>query len=198
MSSESVDVSEMIAVHDALRREYGSLPLLVKSVPDDDRDRAAVVADHVTLVGTFMALHHAGEDDILWPLVRERVPDPAALEATEATEAGHSELAHHGDQIAHLVDAWRGDPSAANRAALHVELIALERAVLQHLAHEETEALPLLAATVTPAEYASLGDYVRAGLTPEQWDVIVLLGLDGSASADAAADRAYRDRLLGG
>ena len=51
-------------------------------------------------------------------------------------------------------------PSATNRAALHVELIALERAVLQHLGHEEAEALPLLATTITESEFAALREYV--------------------------------------
>jgi Hemerythrin HHE cation binding domain len=193
MSSETADVSEMIAVHDALRREYGSLPLLVKSVPDGDRDRAGVVADHIGLLGTFMALHHAGEDDLLWPLVSERAPDSPVL---VLAEADHAELAEQGRLAGELTEAWRNDPSATNRAALHVELIALERAVLQHLGHEEAEVLPLLAATVTPTEYAALGAYVRAGLTPDQWDVVVLLGLNASSVAEATAERAYRDRLL--
>jgi hypothetical protein len=60
-----------------------------------------------------------------------------------ATEDGHRELAEHGVRVADLAEAWRSDPSASNRAALHVELIALERAVLRHLAVEEADALPL-------------------------------------------------------
>jgi hemerythrin-like domain-containing protein len=213
MSSEITVASEMIAVHNALRREYGSMPLLVKSVADDDAVRAGVVADHIALMGTFMALHHAGEDDILWPLVRERAPQSTVI---AAAEADHSGLAEHAHVVAALAEAWRSDPSAMNRAALHVELIALERALLQHLGHEESDALPLLARTITEEEFGTLRAYVRDGLTTEQRTIVLGMILDDTDAATAAnllsaldpkeradiedaeasAYRAYRESLL--
>lgn len=212
MSSELIGTSEMIAVHDALRREYGSMPLLVKSVADGDAVRAGVIADHISLMDTFMALHHAGEDELLWPLVQERAPDSAA-----AAEADHRALATHAGVVANLAEAWRNDPSANNRAALHVELISFERELIQHLGHEETEALPLLAATVTEEEFAALRSYVREGLSPEQRSIVLGMILDdadaknarmvlSTLESDEVADvesqgeqayHAYRERLLG-
>lgn len=214
MPSELSVSSEMIAVHDALRREFGSMPLLVKSVASDDAVRAGVVADHIALMGTFMALHHGGEDALLWPLVRERAPGSTGAAVAEAE---HVELAEHSDRVAELAQAWRNDPSAMNRAALHVELIALERAILHHLGHEEAEALPLLAETVTDAEFAELRAYVRDGLSPEQRSIVLGMMLEDTGAANASrvlesldprdrADfdsegervyRAYRERLLG-
>lgn len=216
MSSELTGASEMIAVHDALRREYGSMPLLVKSVADDDAERAGVVADHIALMGTFMALHHDGEDDLLWPLVHERAPDSGDATVAAAV-ADHTALAEHASVVARLAEAWRVEPSASNRAALHVELISLERELLQHLGHEETTALPLLAATVTEAEFSALRTYVREGLSPEQRSIVLGMILDDTEAATASmvlgtldsdelgdferqgepAYRAYRTRLLG-
>jgi hemerythrin-like domain-containing protein len=204
----------MVAVHDAMRREYGSLPLFVKSVADGDVERAGVIADHIALMGTFTGLHHSGEDTLLWPLVRERATDAAAV---VVAETDHAELEEHGARVALLAEAWRTAPTATNRAALHVELIAFERALLKHLGHEETDALPLLAATVTEAEFAALRAFVREGLTPEQRSIVLGLILDDTGATQAArlvstmdpdehahfelvgvpAYRAYRDRLLG-
>lgn len=214
MSSELVGATELLSVHNALRREYGSMPLLVESVADDDAVRAGVVADHIDLMGTFMALHHAGEDDLLWPLVHERAPDSGAV---AVAEADHSALADHASLVADLSEGWRADPSATNRAALHVELISLEREILKHLGHEEKEALPLLAETITEGEFAALRAYVSEGLSPEQRGIVLGLILDDTEAANAAmvlsaldpqerADferegqqtyRAYRERLLG-
>ena len=214
MTGESTDVSEMIAVHDAMRREYGSLPLFVKSVADGDVERAGVIADHIALMGTFTALHHSGEDALLWPLVRERAPDSAAV---VVAEADHGDLEEHAARVAVLAEAWRTAPTATNRAALHVELIAFERVLLKHLGHEEVDALPLLAANVTDAEFAALRTFVREGLSPDQRGIVLGLILDDTGAAQASSllsamdpedrarfelegrpvYRAYRERLLG-
>jgi hemerythrin-like domain-containing protein len=214
MSSERVGASEMLAVHNALRREYGSMPLLVKSVADGDDLRAGAIADHIALMGTFMALHHEGEDALLWPLVRERAPGSAGIVASEAE---HVELAEHSGRVVEMAEVWRNDPSAANRAALHVELIALEREILHHLGHEEADALPLMVETVTDAEFAELWGYVRDGLSVEQRSIVLGMILEDTGAANASsvlgtldpqeradferngepAFRAYRARLLG-
>jgi len=215
MAGEVTDVREMLAVHDALRSEYASLPLLVKSIEDDDRARAEVVAAHVVLLGRLTALHHAAEDDLLWPLVLERAGEPAAALALESE---HDEMIQSLEQVSSLVEAWRADPSAPNRAALHTELIAFERRLLGHLAHEELSVLPLLAQHLSPEELGVLGTYLWDGLEPEQRGVVFNMIVDDTddvrgeaflstlgeaARADVANGgraeyRAYRSTLLDG
>jgi hemerythrin-like domain-containing protein len=215
MSSEPIDVSEMYAVHDAMRQEYASLPLIVKSVDDGDTARAAVVSEHIALLGRLMHLHHAGEDEILWPLAQERMPEH---EAVFVMHAEHGDLNDQLRAISVLSDDWAAVPSATNRAALHTALIAFERTLLKHLGHEESDALPLLAQAVTDEEFGALRTYVRAGLTPDEGTIILGMILDdtgasrgsGLLAAVDPADReafdsnggqayhAYRARLLGG
>ncbi len=172
MEQLAIDVSEMVAAHDGMRKEYASLPLLVKSVPDGDAARAAVVCDHIALLGLLMQVHHDTEDELLWPLAQERAPEH---EAVFIMEAEHEELNVGLASVTALADAWRADPSAHNRAALHTELISLEKVLLRHLGHEEKEALPLLATVISDEEFARFGNNVRAALTPEQRTL--LLGL---------------------
>jgi hemerythrin-like domain-containing protein len=174
-----VDVREMIAVHDCMRKEYGSLPLLVKSIAEGDAARAGLVADHVRLLGVLMDTHHTGEDEILWPLVRERSPEH---EAIFVMDVEHVELNDRVARIGELAETWRAEPSAVNRAALHTELIGFEKDLLRHLGHEEREVLPLLQATLTQDEFAALGIYVRRHIEPADRDLILGLIFEDTTS----------------
>lgn len=68
------DARDMFVVHAMFRREFGLMPGLVRAVAAGGTGRAALVADHVALMSEGLAAHHQGEDDHLWPLLRERCP----------------------------------------------------------------------------------------------------------------------------
>lgn len=214
MSDTAIDISDMIAAHDTLRKEYATLPLLVKSIADGDSERAAVVSDHIDLMGAFMTAHHDAEDELLWPLAEARAPEH---EAVFIMEKEHNDLTDHVALLGQLAAAWRADPSANNRATLHTHLIAFEKDLLKHLGHEEREALPLLATVITQEEFASFGARARSSVAPEQRALLLGLILEDtnprsraavleSMPAEAraayenegkAAAHAYRARLLG-
>jgi len=213
-TESSIDVSDMIASHDGMRKEFGSLPLLVKSIPDGASDRAATVSDHIELMTTFMTVHHDCEDELLWPIAQERAPEHEAIFVMEREHDALNASLKRVDELSH---AWRSDPTANNRAALHTELIALEKDLLKHLGHEEREALPLLATVITEDEYRAYGAKVRASLTPEQGSLILSLIIEDTSpstreavleamSPEARADyeqtghqlaRDYKSTLLG-
>ena len=73
------DATMMGVVHDALRRDLARLDttLTAPVAPDDDRRRA--LAEHVGWLLDLLHRHHRGEDTGLWPLVRERNAEAAAL-----------------------------------------------------------------------------------------------------------------------
>ena len=184
MDQLAIDVSEMVAAHDGMRKEYASLPLLVKSVAEGDTERAAIVGDHIRLLDVLMTVHHDTEDELLWPLARERAPEH---EAVFVMEAEHQELNDSLERVAVLTQQWQSDPSATNRAALHSELITFEKVLLKHLGHEEREALPLLATVITDDEFARFGNNVRAALTPEQRTIILGLIVEDTTPALGAS-----------
>jgi hypothetical protein len=186
----------------------------VKSVADGDAERAAIVGDHIRLLDVLMTVHHDTEDELLWPLAQERAPEH---EAVFIMEAEHQELNDGLVRVNTLTQAWQADPSATNRAALHTELIAVEKVLLRHLGHEEKEALPLLATVISDEEFARFGNNVRAALTPEQRTILLGLIVEDTTPAlgasilesmtpEARASfeiegrpqvRAYKARLLG-
>jgi hemerythrin-like domain-containing protein len=167
-----VDVSEMYAAHDGMRKEYASLPLLVKSIPDGDVDRAGRAADHMALLDRFLRTHHDVEDEVLWPLVKERAPEHEAILIMDTEHAG---LNVSLDAIKVQADAWRVSASADTRATLHNTLIAFERTLLRHLGHEEREVLPILQRTLSQDEYAAMGQEVNRRMDPD--DRTLVLGL---------------------
>jgi len=214
MSDEPIDTSEMLAIHECFRKEFASLPLRVKAVPESDGGRAAAVGGHVLLMSAMLHGHHSAEDELLWPVFAERAPQSAELVETMAMQ--HARLSDLVDTAQAEATAWMADTNILTRSSLHTTLIALERALLEHLSFEEIEVLPVIATSVTQAEFDAVGIHARASLSPET--LAIGLGLildDNSAEAGQAildslppearagfeefgrpAYVAYRDRLL--
>ena len=63
---------EMVVVHRVFRRESALLPRLVRAVPDGASARAGEVAAYLDDYVMGLHHHHALEDELIWPLLRER------------------------------------------------------------------------------------------------------------------------------
>jgi iron-sulfur cluster repair protein YtfE (RIC family) len=176
------DMTEMFAVHDCLRHEFARLPLTVKAVADGDADRAGVVGGHVMMMTAMLHAHHEGEDLLVWPLLEERSPEHAGLVETMVSQ--HEDMVMLIATAQEQAVAWMATPGAHERARLHTTLIALEKALLHHLAVEEQDVVPLISRDLTHEEYAAVGAHSRASLTPEQ----LAIGL-GFILADTTAER---------
>jgi hypothetical protein len=87
-----IDTRDMVVVHDSIRRQFGQAPALVRGVASGDTDRAAVVADHLDLLGALLHHHHVGEDRLLWPVLKPRVPADLA-DTVARMESQHDGIA---------------------------------------------------------------------------------------------------------
>ena len=70
-----IDTSDMVAIHDTFRRAFGDAPAQVAAVKDGDQERARQVADYLEEVCWLLHVHHEGEDELLYPLLKERAPE---------------------------------------------------------------------------------------------------------------------------
>ena len=174
-TDQEFTTDDMLAIHAALRRELGKLPGLVARADQlSDADRAAV-AQHWTIVSRFLTAHHTGEDEVLWPLLRERRPE--ARELVDALAADHERfhvLLARGDEI---VAGWDG---ASDQSAEHVaecEQIATDLAegLRVHAAREESELLPLIPGALTAEEWAQLPQHAQRAFAPEE--MFTVLGM---------------------
>lgn len=151
------DVRDMYVVHRAFRRELRLIPGLVRAVAPGDTARAAVLARHTRMCLQGLHLHHTGEDELLWPLLLERCPPDADL--VHRMEAQHEQVEHLTGLLGPALDRWEVEarPAVGEEVASTVD--ALRTVLLEHLAEEEREILPLAERHVTQAEWSRLGEH---------------------------------------
>jgi hypothetical protein len=136
-----LDMTVMLATHDALRRDLARATGLSRRSTGWD------------LFERFLHVHHTAEDDALWPAVRRHVADHAAdLALLEEMAAEHARI----EPVLAAIDERLGTSDAGAKAD---ELVReLDAELGQHLDHEEREALPLIDRTLTEEEWVGFAD----------------------------------------
>jgi iron-sulfur cluster repair protein YtfE (RIC family) len=170
--ASGTDTRDMLVIHDSIRRQFGQAPSLVRGVAPGDTGRAALVADHVDLLGALLHHHHTGEDRLLWPVLQPRVPVDVA-ETVARMEAQHDGIAATQQTVTDASAAWRAAAGEQERDALATALEALLDRITEHLAAEEQHILPLAAAHMSPAEWHRLGEEGMNGLPKRQLPLVV-------------------------
>jgi len=144
----TLDMSMMFAMHDALRRELVQVARIASRTGDHPGQllRAALGWE---LFRKFLLVHHQSEDDTLWPALRTNVAgQPGRLALTDALEAEHAVI----EPLLTAIDAAAADPDYGYQRFGDIvdELITKLTA---HLAHEETDGLPLIDASLTAQQW---------------------------------------------
>src|SRR5438067_1791324 len=70
-----VDTRDMVVAHAAMRREFRLAPAAVRRTSEGDPRQARRVARHLRDLTAILDNHHDGEDRLLWPKLRARVPE---------------------------------------------------------------------------------------------------------------------------
>lgn len=167
MSTEQpIDVRDMAIVHQTFRRAYQESAQLVRANPTPSAHRVTFLADHVDFGVSLLHHHHGGEDELLYPLLIERVPDQAVH--TEQVEHEHQEVAGHIDAVSAACAAWRAAPSAETGEALAASLEALNDRLQEHLDDEERDIVPLAAVTLTQDEWEQLGRHAMGQIPKDK------------------------------
>lgn len=183
---EPADTRSMGIVHSALRRDLERTRIVLEPQPYPDGRRRRKLAAHVLWMMRFLHIHHAGEDDGLWPLIRARNPSAGAL--LDQMDADHKRIAPAIGAVEEAAHAYQDDGSA--REQLLVALAGLGDVLLPHLRREELEMMPVVAATITTAEYLAVehehfvkpksftelgveGHWIIDGLEPDGREVIL-------------------------
>ncbi|WP_461417220.1 hemerythrin domain-containing protein [Gordonia sp. GN26] len=146
---EPADTRSMGIVHSALRRDLQRARVVLASPPPPGDAQRHALADHLIWMMDFLHMHHTGEDQGLWPLIRSRNPDAAAL--LDDMEADHLRIAPAVDALVEAASAYLGAPEA--RESLLHTLDRLSDVLLPHLEREELDAMPVVAATISTAEF---------------------------------------------
>ena len=131
------------ALHDAFRRDLDGL-LATRASLEAVRARWAVFRDQ-------LQFHHLAEDQAMWPPVRARLAgDPHGLALLDDMEAEHAQI----DPLLAAVDDALALGVGHDRPA--TPLSRLRTTLASHLAHEETDALPLISKVMIQAGVAAI------------------------------------------
>lgn len=171
------DVSFMRALHAALRRDLSRLRDAAAQLESSTAAPPAVLAGWDGFRAQ-LDNHHSAEDDDLWPVLRAELSDPGDLASVDAMVEEHR---HIPPALAEVDTALRGggEPTAP------VE--SLSTVVLDHLAHEEREVLPLLERHLTRAQWRAFLVKERNRRSPRERPEFLAWILDDASEQDAAA-----------
>ncbi|MGE5288474.1 MAG: hemerythrin domain-containing protein [Micromonosporaceae bacterium] len=150
-STGHLDMTIMLAFHDAFRRDLGHLARAASRHRVDLQEPARRTAFRTgwELFKAQLHLHHTGEDSDLWPRMRAHLvghPDDLAL--LQAMEDEHGRIS---PILAAIDEAFADCDTGHQRLADTVDALAAE--LSGHLAHEERDALPLVQRSLTQAEW---------------------------------------------
>ncbi|MFE9859731.1 hemerythrin domain-containing protein [Streptomyces sp. NPDC005780] len=149
-----VDTHEMVLIHRVLRREFGQLPRLFRDAAGD-RARSKVVGAHARGMLSFLHTHHTGEDELLFPLLRERASLDQKL--MHRMDAQHAQVDDAVTAVDAELPAWTASADAATGERMAAGIDAMMPTLIEHLAEEEQEILPIASVTLTQSEWDALG-----------------------------------------
>src|ERR1700679_4295121 len=107
------DTTDMFAVHGVFRDTLGAAPTLVGGIAPGDAERVALIANYYENILSFLHTHHEGEEDLVFPLLRERCDGAGELMDRMAEE--HHEALELLEQARAALAAWPGGDAAAQK-----------------------------------------------------------------------------------
>lgn len=167
-AGELADLRIFLLVHRALRRDFGALAQAIGRA-DGTARRGRALASYAQATLWRLEHHHHGEDAKVWPLLRAKAPEAAAL--LEALESEHQHLDRLVADARAALEATgsrHARAQAAERDQAAAAWAALSTALGSHLDKEEQEVLPLLGQRVTAAEWKPTEKYFIRTLGPRR------------------------------
>ena len=191
----TVDTREMVVIHRVFRRELALLPRLIRGVADGDTARAARISEHLVDITTGLTTHHTGEDELLWPLLLQRVTLEADL--VRRMEAQHEAVHERIGATQQMAVRWAEHADVPSRDELATAVDQMHAALVEHLDDEEQLMLPIIAEQLTQAEWDALGEHGRASLPRGRKSLLFLGSILEDATEEERAEFLARIPLPG-
>ncbi len=151
-----LDMTYMYVFHDALRRDLERIARFTAK-GSDDPGRVLRSAAGWEMFKKYLRIHHRAEDDAVWPVMYGVLADrPDNLALLDAMEAEHEAI----DPLLDSIDAALADRDGGPER-LGGLVDSLLTNLTGHLKHEEAEALALIDATLTEAQWQHFGEIQR-------------------------------------
>lgn len=167
---KALDTSDMLLIHRVIRREIGQLPRLFRAAANNPA-RAKIVGAHASEMLDFLHHHHHGEDQLLYPLLRERVALDAEL--LDRMAAQHAQVDETIRSVRADLPGWTTSANAEAGERMAERIDAVLPVLVDHLAEEEQLLLPIVAANVTKPEWDKLAEHGMSSIPPKRRLVIL-------------------------
>jgi hemerythrin-like domain-containing protein len=174
----------MAIVHVTFRTAYAESAQLVRANPTPSPERVAFLSDHIEFGVSMLHHHHESEDELLYPLLEQRLPEQS--EMLERVDHEHLAIGNALDEVRTSCTAWRAAPTAESGEVLAAALDHLSETCAPHLDHEERNVVPLAAVTLTEQEWHAVGEHSRASIPRDKLAVAFGLLTEHLDDADAA------------
>jgi hypothetical protein len=185
---EPADTRMMGIVHQALRRDLLRARQVLTVEPRPHGRQRRALGEHIVWMMAFLHAHHSSEDLGLWPLVRER--NPAAGPLLDSLEADHRTIGPAAERLTEAGRRYAATSTDEARVALVSALDELTAVLLPHLDREVAEAMPVVSASITNAEWRAIerrynlkpkslpqlameGHWVLEDIDPDGYQVVV-------------------------
>lgn len=146
----SVDFTMMYVTHDAFSRD---LRRMTAACERGEETSPPVLAGWQTFKQQ-LSIHHTAEDVVLWPQLRRKVTFPEEFTVLDEMEIEHAQL----DPLLERLDkALSAHDTAAALETSHV----LQDGLIEHMRHEENQALPLVDEHLGESGWRAFGRYFR-------------------------------------
>lgn len=185
-TAEVPDILGMAIAHRVMLRDLDRTTGIAMAMADGgvsmSRPRVRALVRYLGLLGESIHHHHRAEDDILWPVIEKRAG--SHIDLTPLTE-DHEALDPKLDSLGVAVAHFAAEPTQRTAAVVASRLMDMRLMLHEHIAEEERDTfpvirrylsvddwkdvetrirkcarmsfeLPRIAATVTPAEFATL------------------------------------------
>ena len=160
------DQTGMYVMHHGFRRDLRNFAAAVENTPVSEAEVWAALHARWLRFAEVLHHHHAVEDAALWPVLMRYAEAAGSTDDTtllEDMEAEHAVIDPALTSVRTAFEEMRDHPCADHRNALDIRVTAARESLLEHLAHEEGQALPMLQRTLTVEENTAFEDAAAAG-----------------------------------
>ena len=149
-----IDTRDMVALHAALARALGDARGQISSVSDGDAERARRIADYLGEVFWLIHAHHDGEDELLYPLLAQRVPD--GQETFSKMDAQHLAVSSSIETAGRAAEQFGSSAALIDGRSAAGACEALLTVMTEHVNDEEETVLPIAARVIAPPEWGAM------------------------------------------
>jgi hemerythrin-like domain-containing protein len=160
------DQTGMYVMHHGFRRDLDDFTAAVEHTPVSEVTVWRALHERWSRFAEVLHHHHGVEDDHLWPVLARHAQEAGTTEDLTLLEDMEAEHAVIDPALAAVDAAFREmteHPCADHRNALDIRVCAAREHLLEHLAHEEGQALPMLQRTLSVEENEAFDKAAAAG-----------------------------------